>query len=131
MTKKPDIIVWSEEKGYYAKGLTYGSDLGAPAIKLEDVIGWRQREVLNVNHQFQTKYEEIKKEAEKLFEEYGWNDFIYNHTEYSFIPVIGQTYYLYKRDNETFFLSLIHPTQWKKELVGSFKLDSSNKWVKQ
>lgn len=130
MSKKPDIIVWSEEKGYYAKELTYGSDLGAPIIKLEDVKGWRQREVTNVNQQFLTRYEELKKEVEKLFEEYNWNNFIYNNTEYSFLPMIGETYFLYKREDETFFLSLIPPSQWKKEYIGSFKLDSSNKWVK-
>lgn len=130
MSKKPDIIVWSEEKGYYAKELTYGSDLGAPIIKLEDVKGWRQREVTNVNQQFLTRYEELKKEVEKLFEEYNWNNFIYNNTEYSFLPMIGETYFLYKREDETFFLSLIPPNQWKKEYIGSFKLDSSNKWVK-
>lgn len=130
MSKKPDIIVWSEEKGYYAKELTYGSDLGAPVIKLEDVKGWRQREVTNVNQQFLTRYEELKKEVDKLFEEYNWNNFIYNNTEYSFLPMIGETYFLYKREDETFFLSLIPPNQWKKEYIGSFKLDSSNKWVK-
>jgi hypothetical protein len=130
MTKKPDIIVWSEEKGYYSKELIYGSNLSAPVIKLEDVKGWRIREVVNVNHQFLTKYEELKKEAEKLFDEYNWNELIYHHTEYNFIPVIGQTYHLYKRKNGNFFLSLIDPNQWKKEFIGSFILTSSNKWVK-
>ncbi len=44
--KKPDIVVWDEEKGYYAKNLPYASDLGAPAIKVDDVKGWRQRQFL-------------------------------------------------------------------------------------
>ena len=35
--KKPDLVVWNEEKGYYAKELTYGRNIGAPAIKLDDV----------------------------------------------------------------------------------------------
>jgi hypothetical protein len=131
MSKKPDIVVWSEERGYYAKELTYGSNLGAPAIKIDDVKGWRQREVSNVNHHFETKYNELKEAAEKLFEEYNWNELIYNHADYSFLPVIGHIYFLYKRDNNSFFLSLIEPNQWKKEYVGKFKLDSSNKWVKQ
>ena len=53
--KKPDIIVWSEERGYYTKELTYGSNVGAPVIKVDDVIGWRQREVSNVNNLFSAK----------------------------------------------------------------------------
>ena len=52
--KKPDIIVWDKERGYYSKELTYGSNVGAPSIKLDDVIGWRDREVVNVNHHFKT-----------------------------------------------------------------------------
>jgi len=128
--KKPDIIVWSEERGYYAKELAYGSNVGAPVIKADDVIGWRLREVSNVNNLFTAKYNEIKAEVEKLIDDYNWNELIYGHVEYSFIPVVGQTYYLYKRENSSLFMSLIEPTQWKKEYVGSFKLDSSNKWNK-
>lgn len=67
--KFPDLVVWDEQRGFYAKTLTYGSNLSAPTIKLEDVKGWRQREVTNVNKLFDTKYKELKKEIEKLFKE--------------------------------------------------------------
>lgn len=128
--KKPDIVVWSEERGYYAKELTYGSNLGAPAIKLDNVIGWREREVSIVNQQFKTKYEELKKSYENLIDEYNWNNLLYNSVDYNFQPIIGQTYFLYERDNGTLFLSLIDPSSWGKKYIGSFTLDSSNKWVK-
>lgn len=128
--KKPDAIVWTEEKGYYSKELTYGSNIGAPAIKLDDVAGWREREVVNVNHQFNTRYEELKKAYENLIDEYNWNNLIYNTVEYSFLPIVGQTYYLYERENNTLFLSLIDPDSWNKKYIGGFTLDSSNKWVK-
>lgn len=131
MSKKvPDIIVWTEERGYYAKELAYGSDLGAPAIKMDDVIGWRSKEVTKVNTQFKAKYDELKQEVEKLVTEYSWNDLIYRFVDYSFIPVIGEVYHLYQRDDESYFMSLIEPTQWKKTFVGSFRLDSTNKWIK-
>ena len=128
--KKPDIIVWDKERGYYAKGLTYGSNLGAPSIKLEDVVGWRDKGVVNVNHQFKTKYDELKKAYEDLVNEYNWNNLIYTNVEYNFLPVIGQTYYLYERENNSLFLSLIDPDSWNKKFIGTFKLDSNNKWVK-
>jgi hypothetical protein len=128
--KKPDIIAWDAERGYYSKELTYGTNVGAPVIKFEDVIGWRAREVTSVNHQFETKYNELKDAIEKLYEDYNWNELIYNHVEYSFIPVIGEVYHLYRRDNFSLFLSLIEPNCWNKEHLGSFKLDSSNKWIK-
>jgi hypothetical protein len=128
--KKPDIIAWDEERGYFSKDLTYGTNVGAPAIKLDDVIGWREREVVNVNHQFKTKYEELKKAYEDLVDQYNWNNLIYNSVEYNFLPVVGHTYYLYERDNGELFLSLIEPGNWNKKYIGGFTLDSFNKWVK-
>lgn len=128
--KKPDIIVWDNIRGYYAKSLTYGTNLSAPSIKMEDVKGWRNTGVINVNHHFKTKFDELKFALENLFEEFNWNELIYNHAEYNFIPVIGQVYYLYKKSDESLFLSLIEPTSWNRIYIGSFKLDSSNKWVK-
>lgn len=130
MSKKPDIVVWSEEKGYYSKELTYGTSIGAPVIKLDDVKGWRQREVTNVNNQFLTKYEELKKAYEDLISEYNWNNLIYNSVEYNFLPNIGETYFLYERNDETLFLSLIDPSSWNKKYIGSFTLNSYSKWVK-
>lgn len=128
--KVPDIIVWSEERGYYAKELSYGSDLGAPAIKQDDVIGWRNKEVTNVNNQFKAKYEELKQEIENLVNEFNWNDLIYRFANYNFIPVIGDVYHLYQKEDESYFMSLIEPNQWKKKYIGSFRLDSTNKWIK-
>jgi hypothetical protein len=55
MTKKPDLVVWDENKGYYSKELTYGTNVGAPAIKLEDVTGWKSNQANEANKQFKTK----------------------------------------------------------------------------
>ena len=130
MKKKPDLVVWSEEKGYYPRELTYGSNLSAPAIQIDDVIGWRHSKVKDVNNQFRTRYEELKAEAAKLIDEYNWNDLIYTRVEYTFQPVVGHTYHMYMRDNESLLLSIIEPHQWKMKHIASFKLDSTNKWIK-
>jgi hypothetical protein len=127
--KKPDLVVWDEEKGYYQRELTYGSNQGAPAIKLEDVGGWKQMQAGVANKQFKSKYDELKEEFQKLIDEVNWNELVYQ-SSYSFIPVMGETYHLYVREDESTFLSLIHPTQWNKKYVGSFKLDSTQKWIK-
>ena len=129
MTKKPDLVVWDEEKGYYSKELAYGSNVGAPAIKLEDVKGWKANQANEVNKQFKTKYEELKEEFSRLVDEVNWNELVYS-SSYSFIPVIGQTYHLYVGKSEELFLSLIGPNEWKQQHVGSFKLDSTYKWIK-
>jgi hypothetical protein len=131
MSKKiPDLVVYSEEKGYYARELTYGSNLGAPAIKTDNISSWKHGNVLNVNEQFSTKYEELKKEFENLIDEYNWNNIIYTKADYNFQPTIGHIYHLYLRKDETLFLSLVDPSSWSQKHIGSFKLNSDNKWVK-
>ena len=47
--EKPDNIVYSAEKGYYAKILPYGTSVGAPAIKVDDLVSWKSRGVHAVN----------------------------------------------------------------------------------
>jgi hypothetical protein len=127
----PDHIVWSEEKGYYSKELTYGSNISAPAIKLDDVKGWRAREASSANKYFNAKFEELKGEMEKLFTEYNWNDFIFKQVEYSFQPIVGEIYFVYSRENNTYFLSLIEPDFFKKNnFLSRTRLESNGKWVK-
>ena len=55
--------------------------------------------------------EEIKDEFKKLINEVTWNEFVYSAT-YNFIPVIGETYYLYEKSDNTIFLSLVAPNEW-------------------
>jgi len=129
MNKKPDLVVWDEERGYFSKELAYGSSVGAPTIKLEDVKGWKANQANEVNKQFKTKYEELKEEFQKLIDEVNWNELVYS-SSYSFIPVIGQIYHLYVGKSEELFLSLVGPNEWKQQHVGSFKLDSAYKWIK-
>ena len=126
--KKPDLVVWSEEKGYYSNELVYGSNVGAPAIRLEDVGGWKQIQAQNANKIFTKKYEEIKDEFKKLVDEVSWNEFVYSAT-YNFLPVIGETYYLYEKRDGSPFLSLIAPDEWNMKFIGATKLESNNKWI--
>jgi hypothetical protein len=128
--KKPDLVVWSEERGYYPRELTYGSNLGAPVIKIDNVDGWRLSKVKDVNSEFETRYNELLAQAQKLKEEYDWNELIYTKAHYTFQPVVGQVYHLYDRGDDSLFLSIIEPSSWKMQYIASFKLDSSNKWIK-
>jgi hypothetical protein len=127
--KKPDLVVWDEDNGYYAKELTYGSNIGAPSIILEDVGGWKRIQAQNANKIFTKKYEEIKDEFKKLVDEVSWNEFVYSAT-YNFLPVIGETYYLYEKQDGSVFLSLIAPDEWKMKFLGATRLESNNKWIK-
>lgn len=121
--KKPDSYVEN------AKLLPYGSNIGAPSIKIENIDGWKQYNASKVNKVFQSKYEELKNEYLQFIEEYEWNSLIYS-AQYNFEPVVGETYHLYKRNNDEYFLSIISPEDWKREFIGSFRLDTKNKWNK-
>lgn len=127
--KIPDLVVFDEERGYYQRELTYGSNIGAPAIQHDDVKGWKQQQVIKANKQFKTKYDELKQEFEKLVDEVNWNQIVYS-SQYNFVPVVGDIYHLYLKKDDTTFLSLIGPNEWPMKYIGSFKLDSNQKWIK-
>lgn len=108
--------------------LPYGSNIGAPSIKIDNIDGWKKSNVFKVNKELNTRFEELKNEYLKLIEEYEWNQLVYS-AHYNFEPIIGEIYYLYRNQNKI-FLSLIKPEEWNLECLGCFKLDSNNKWVK-
>ncbi len=121
--KKPDNV--ADNPGL----LPYGSNIGAPAIKVDDVHSWKLSKVHKLNKQFEKRFLELKSEYEKLLEEHLWNDIIYK-SKFNFEPVVGEIYHLYYGKNKETFLSLIGPNEWKYEHIGSFVLDSDNKWKK-
>ena len=128
--KKADNIVYTEKDGYNANVLPYGSSTSAPAIKLEDISLWKGESVNKVNQQFSTKFSELKEEYQKLVETYKWNDLVYK-ASFSFTPVVGNEYYLYYDSKGDIFLSLIHPSEWNKEHIGAFTLNSERVWLKK
>lgn len=121
--KKPDNV--ADNPGL----LPYGSNVGAPAIRMENVDAWKQANAQKVNKQFQVKFEELKEEYQKLIEEFKWNELVYS-AKYNFEPIIGESYHLYYNKNGDIFLSLIAPNEWKYDFIGTFKMESNNKWNK-
>ena len=121
--KKPDNV--ADNPGL----LPYGSNVSAPAIRTEDIDAWKQRGVNKVNKQLSTKFEELKEEYRRLVQEFQWNELVYT-AKFAYEPVIGETYHLYVGNNGAPFLSLIGPNEWNREYIGSFRLDSNQKWIK-
>jgi hypothetical protein len=109
--------------------LPYGSNIGAPAIKLENIGGWKQKNVEKVNKRIVQRYQELNEEIQKLAQEYEINQLVYG-AKFNFEPVVGEIYHLYNGKDGISFLSLISPTEWNQPYIGSFKLDSENKWIK-
>lgn len=126
--KKPDNIVYSVEKGYNANVLPYATTVGAPVIRVDDLVSWKSRGITTVNKELELKFNELKLQYQKLMEEYEWNELVYS-AKFSFEPVIGEIYHLYRDSAGINFLSLIGPNEWNKEHIGTFKLNSDKKWI--
>jgi hypothetical protein len=127
-SKKPDNIVYSETEGYNANILPYATNVGAPAIRIDDLVSWKSRGITNVNKELAGKFDELKNQYQNLVEEYEWNELVYT-AKFAFEPVIGEIYHLYVGKDGSNFLSLIGPLEWNKEHIGTFKMNSDKKWI--
>lgn len=126
--KKPDQVVYNEEKGRYDAALTpYATNLGAPAIVTDDVTTWKNANISKVNHQFQTEYQELKDKYDKMMEQFEYNNLIYS-AKFSFEPIVGAVYHLYKGKNGEPFLSLISPEECSWDFAGTFELKADKIW---
>ncbi|WP_425237014.1 DUF2452 domain-containing protein [Ulvibacterium sp.] len=128
--KKPDAVVFDDEtQEYHSKLLPYASGVGAPRITPPDVTTWKNTNIVTANHQFKSRYDSIKEAYQKLMEQYEYNNLVYN-AKFSFEPVTGETYYLYKSKDESTFLSLISPDECSFNHLGSFRLGPDKMWEK-
>ncbi len=121
---KPDMF--ADKKAI----MPYGDSVAAPKIDLPNTNAWVTQQSIDVNNYLSTKFIELKEEYAKLISLYKWNELV-NKSEFSFIPIKGHTYYLYQREDEKLFLSLIEPEYWNQLFVGEVTLDSDNKWIKK
>lgn len=128
--KIPDQVVFNEATEKYEASLKqYATNVGAPAIKTDDVTSWKNNSVIKANHHFKTKFEKIKEQYETMMEAFEYNDLIYK-AKFSFEPVMGKTYHLYRAKDNGTFLSLIGPAECSFEHIGSFALDADRVWQK-
>ena len=125
--KYPDNIVYNYElEKFDANIKPYPTTVGGQKFEPIKVDKSDSRKADNY---FEYKLNELKDTYEKLVEEYNWTKLVYEST-YSFQPLIGHEYHLYKKESNQLFLSLIEPSQWDQEYVGTFKLLNNGKWEK-
>ncbi len=128
--KKTDNVVFNNENQRYDASLKpYATSVGAPVITTTDTTAWKNRSINKVNHKLNAKYLELKAEYQKMINEFENNTLIFN-SEFSFEPVIGEIYHLYKRKEGSSFLSLIAPDQCNFKNIGSFYLNVDQTWEK-
>ncbi|MWW23303.1 DUF2452 domain-containing protein [Algibacter lectus] len=128
--KKPDQVVYNTEtKKYDASIKPYATSVGAPVITPTDSIAWKNRSITKINHKVEAKYLELKAEYEKMIQEFEYNKLIFD-AKFTFEPVIGEVYHLYKRENGESFLSIIAPEHCNFNPLGSFYLNADQTWEK-
>ncbi|MFT5238612.1 MAG: hypothetical protein ACI840_000608 [Ulvibacter sp.] len=128
--KKPDSVVFNTETQKYDAALKpYGTNVGAPVITTTDTNAWKNRSISKINHKVEAKYLELKAEYEKMIQEFEYNNLIFE-SKFTFEPIIGEVYHLYKRGNGESFLSIISPKQCRFDAIGSFYLNADHIWEK-
>jgi len=128
--KKPDHVVFDEEtQKYNGKLLPYASGVGAPKIVPPDVTTWKNANIVTANNQFKARFENIQIQYQEMMDQFEYNNLIYS-AKYSFEPITGKIYHLYRSKNQSVFLSLISPDECNFDYVGSFRLGPDKMWEK-
>lgn len=129
-SKKPDNVVFNVENQKYDAALKpYATSVGAPVITTTDNIAWKNRSINKVNHKLEARYLELKAEYDAMLAQYEYNKLIFD-AKFTFEPIVGQTYHLYKRENNETFLSIIKPNECNFNFIGSFYLNAELIWEK-
>ncbi len=128
--KKPDVIVFdTDSQKYHGNILPYASGVAAPKIVPPDITTWKNANIISANNQFKARYEDIQTQYREMMEQFEYNNLLYS-AKYSFEPITGKTYHLYRAKDQSVFLSLISPNECNFDFVGSFKLGPDKMWEK-
>ena len=128
--KKPDAVVWDENhESYFAKLLPYASYLSGPIIDVPNVDAFKKKGVDKVSKQFQAELSDLQEKIKSFVSIAADTQQVYS-SHFKFEPIVGETYFLYQGEKNT-FLSLIEPGQWRKKHLGTFRLNSDYKWERQ
>ncbi len=93
----------------------------SPPIVPNDLTSFKSRGISSIEKELSLKLENIKNEYIETINHYNWNKLVYS-SDYAFEPVIGNIYYLYRRTNGTFILSMISPDEWYLEYIATVRL---------
>ena len=128
--KKPDMVVFNEDDNRYdAAFKPFATGVGAPQIQMTNIAPWKRNSISALNKKVKAKFEELQEAYDDLLTNMEYNALIHQ-ARFTFQPVIGSHYHLYKGQKEATFLSLIAPHECDWEYLGSFRLNSENIWEK-
>ena len=123
--KLPDNIVYNENTQKFDANIKhYPTTVGGQKF---EVLQVDKSDALKADKYFNKRLGELKEECDKLAGEYESTRLIYE-TKYSFQPILGEVYHIYRGKDDDSFLSLINPNEWDKEHLGSYKLNTNGTW---
>lgn len=119
--------------------LEYAHHAGSALIKPEDQGKIKGRALSAMEHQTDMQLNQIYEQmqlladqAKKLQDRKNISEFIYT-AEMRFEPLINHTYHLYQKENGSYILSLIAPSQWGRSgasftWIATVKLLADHTW---
>jgi hypothetical protein len=121
--KKPDSYVFDRSLK------TYPTEIGSQPFMPDEIDLFKLDKSNKLKHHYVSKFEELKSEYQRLMEDISMNERIYQ-SSYNFPPIVGQIYYLYKKENDDEFLSIISPIEWNNryQIIGSYQLQTDGRW---
>ena len=130
-SKKPDGVAWDEEsKEYISKLLPYATSNSSPVISIPNVDAFKKKGVDKVSKQFQAELSDLQNKIKSFVTLAADTQQVYS-AKFKFEPIVGERYHLYAGENGENFLSLIAPSNWNKEHLGSFRLNGDYKWERE
>lgn len=111
--------------------LIFATHRGSLKIEIEhDLDVFKDIHLNSSDHYFYTRLKEISDELLLLREQKKYNDIIWKVIKFK--TQIGSYIHLYKREDDSYFTSLIHPDEWKNpeyfNYQGSYILTTKNIW---
>ena len=125
--KKPDRVADNKST------MPYGDSVSAPAITKVDTTGYRQAKSKEASAKLRGRYEELQEEFRQLVATSEDTQRMYDATV-SFVPIIGHTYHLYRRENGEEWVSMIAPEEfgtYYHEYIGSYRLATDSVWIRE
>jgi hypothetical protein len=119
--------------------MAFPRSVGSAIIKPEDLGKIRGKSMAAMRDQTQRQLNQLYAQMQTLVDQAAAlktrveiSENIYN-SNIPFEPVVGQDYFMYKRDNGTHFLSMISPEEWgkpeiKKQFQARVTLLSDHTW---
>jgi len=113
--------------------LTFATERGSLKIEIEqDLELFKQLNSNSSDYYFLSKLKEIKNEILLLNQQKIDNDIIWKLIRFK--TYIGIMLHLYQRDDNSYFVSLVEPSEWKNpeyfKYIGTYTLSTKHIWDK-